>query len=147
MSAKAPAVFVAVLGFNDLQVVSGSYEAAVSWGAFVVAKDKHGQPRDLVAASVVDLLALIIPDNNWELPETIGTPVGVRGDNLFSAAVDKIGVAMWAVTWRQRMQIGQVMTNSDLAALDIFKTFDAKFPVKADAPVAEDQVSLPQDGN
>lgn len=140
VSAKAPAAFVAVLGFNDLKESGGAYEAIVSWGIFVVAKDTPKAPRDLVALSIVDVLARHVPENTWDMDTVLGKPVGVRADNLFAASIDKIGVAMWAITWRQHMQLGQ----SSTAAFDIFETFDAKFPVGTDAPVAEDKVNLPQ---
>ena len=147
VSAKAPALFVAVLGFSDCAESCGSYEATVSWAVFSVARDKPGVSRDRSAMALVDALALIVPGNTWGLAESIGTPDGVRGDNLFSATVDKAGVAMWATTWRQRMQLGSAMPADALAALDLFATFDARFPVAGDAPVAEDRVSLPQDGD
>ncbi|NDV20922.1 hypothetical protein GO013_16040 [Pseudodesulfovibrio sp. JC047] len=146
ISAKAPAAFVAMLGFSDLKASGGDYEAVVSWGIFVVAKDIPKVSRDLVALSVVDVLARHVAGNTWGMDDVLGVPVGVRADNLFAASIDKIGVAMWAVTWRQHMRIGQAMPDDVLATLDLFSTFDAKFPVGADVPTAEDKVSLPQDG-
>jgi hypothetical protein len=146
ISAKAPAIFIAVLGFNDLAESSGSYEATISWAAFVVTRDKAGVLRDIAALNLVNALALIVPGNTWGLEAAIGTPDGVRSDNLFSATVDKAGVAMWAISWRQRMQLGQAITDAELATLDLFETFDARYPVEDDAPEAEDLVSLPQDG-
>jgi hypothetical protein len=146
VSSKAPAIYVASLGFSNLKESSGSYEATVAWGAFIVAKDQRGAKRDQVALAIVDMLSLIVPDNSWSLDETLGAPERVQADNLFSALIDKAGVAMWAITWRQHMQLGQAMTENELAALDLFKTFDARFPIKDDAPEAEDRVNLPQDG-
>ncbi len=146
VSAKAPAVYVATLGFSNLKESSGTYEATVAWGAFIVAKDQPKKvKRDQVALSIVDMLSLIIPGNNWDLEETLGSPERIQSDNLFSALVDKAGVAMWAITWRQHMQLGQAMTEDELATLDLFKTFDAKFPIADKAPVAEDEVNLPQE--
>ena len=144
VSSKAPAVYVATLGFSNLKESSGAYEAIVAWGAFVVAKDQPKVKRDQVALAIVDMLSLIIPGNNWGLDAVLGSPERIQADNLFSALIDKAGVAMWAITWRQHMQLGQSMTEAELATLDIFKTFDARFPITDDAPVAEDQVSLPE---
>lgn len=33
-----------------------------------------------------------------------GIAAGVRAANLYSGEVDKAGVALWAVTWRQAMR-------------------------------------------
>ncbi|KAB1440351.1 phage protein Gp37 [Pseudodesulfovibrio senegalensis] len=146
ISTKAPAVFVAVLGFSDLTESCGDYEAWVTWGAFVVTRDRPGQPRDLAALSIVDMLSLLIPGNTWDLKESISTAERTRADNLFSTVIDKAGMAMWAISWRQNMTLGQAMTESDLASLDPFATLSAKYPLAGDAPEAEDLVNLPQDG-
>jgi phage gp37-like protein len=146
VSSKAPAAYVATLGFSNLKELSGTYEATVAWGVFVVAKDQRGAKRDQVALSIVDMLSLILPGNNWSLDESLGTPERIQADNLFSALIDKAGVAMWAITWRQHMELGRAMTEDELATLDLFATFDARFPIADDAPETKDQVSLPQDG-
>ena len=145
VSAKAPALFVAVLGFGDLKESHGEYEAVVSWAAFVVTRDAPRVHRDKAAVALVDALALIVPDNTWGTDACLNTPQNVRGDNLFNSTVDKAGVAMWAVSWRQSMRFAQAMTEEALASLDLFEIFDAKYPVADDAPVAEDNVTLPQD--
>jgi hypothetical protein len=147
VSTKAPAVFVAYLGFRDLVYANGEYQANVAWGAFVVGKDKHPVHRDLVAAALVDRLAMIVPENMWGTDDCLGSPQSVRGDNLFSSGVDKLGVAMWAVSWQQSMVLGEAMPAEDLAALNPFETLYARYPVEDDAPEAVDQVNLPQDGD
>jgi phage gp37-like protein len=145
VSAKAPAVFVASLGFRDLVYANGLYKGTFAWGAFVVAKDKPRVHRDLVAAAVVDRLALIVPENTWGSDDCLDAPQAVRGDNLFSSGVDSSGVAMWAVSWQQQMAVAEAMTAADLAALDPFETLYARYPVADNAPVAEDSVNLPQE--
>lgn len=144
---KAPAVFVATLGFSDLKHEHGDFQATISWGAFVVAKDAPKVSRDQGATVLVNALAMVIPESTWSLAaECVNTPQAMRGDNLFSATVDKLGVAMWALTWRQTMVLGQALSDEDLAALDLFETLYAQFPVADDAPLAEDEVQLPQEG-
>lgn len=146
VSTKAPAVFVAVLGYRDLAYANGLYQANVAWGAFVVARDRRGVHRDLVATAVMDRLALIVPEQTWSTDACLGTPQAVRGDNLFSSGVDKLGVAMWAMTWQQTMVLAEAMDADQLTSLDPFATLYARYPLADDAPVAEDQVSLPQEG-
>lgn len=153
VSRKTPAVFVAVLGLRDVVERNGDFQATVAWGAFAVAKDNPGLRRDLAAAALVDRLTMIVPDNTWGLEdECLRRPQGIRGDNLFSASVNKLGVAMWAVTWQQSMVLGQAMDDAALAALDPFETLNIRYPVDddvddhEDAPEAVDQVTLPQDG-
>ncbi|AMK09648.1 phage protein Gp37 [Pseudodesulfovibrio indicus] len=145
--AKAPAVFVATLGFSDLKYDHGDFQATISWGAFVVTRDAPKVSRDQGASVLVNALAMTIPENTWSLDnECVNTPQAVRGDNLFSATVDKLGVAMWAITWRQTMLLGKALSDEDLAALDLFETLYTQFPVADDAPLAEDKVQLPQGG-
>jgi phage gp37-like protein len=148
VSKKAPAVFVAFLGFRNLTYANdGKFQANVAWGAFVVAKDKRNLRRDLVAAAVVDRLTLIVPGNTWGTDDCLGRPDNVRGDNLFSSVVDNLGVAMWAVTWQQSMAFAEAMTPEDMAALDPLENLYVRYPVGDDAPEAVDRVNLPPIGD
>ncbi len=136
---------MAILGFNNLKESQGDFYATVSWAAFVVTRDTRTAKRDLGAVALVDTLARLVPGNRWGLEASRSVPENVRGDNLFSATVDKAGVAMWAVSWQQSMELGQALTAEELAALDPFDTVDVRYPLTDSAPVAEDIVTLPQD--
>ena len=51
------------------------------------------------------LLAAVIADrasgNVWGRDD-LDSPTALRADNLYSGVVEKRGVAIWAVTWRQK---------------------------------------------
>lgn len=146
LAVGGPAVFVAVLGVQDLVFEHGEAKGEVQFAAFAVAGDKAGLPRDKAVMAMADALALLVPDNRWGLDESESVPMRVRAENLFSVTVDKAGVALWAVSWRQRMALGQGLDDSTLETLDLFATCDIDYAIGQDGtPVAEDTVSLPQE--
>ncbi len=146
LAPRSPAVLVATLALDDLRGEHGEYKADVAWAVFVVASDRPGQPRDAAALTVVDALARTIPDNRWGLAESETVPTRLRAENLYSGDLDKSGVAIWAVSWRQRMVLGQELSAEDFAALDRFALCDIKHAPGPDgSPVAADLVQLPQE--
>ncbi|MBU1611242.1 MAG: DUF1834 family protein [Proteobacteria bacterium] len=146
MATRTPAVLVATLGFSDLTEGQGEYRAEVRFVAFAVASDKPGLPRDKAVMAMADALSKLIPGNRWGLEESESAPQDVRADNLYSGQLNKSGVTLWAVTWRQRMMLGQAMDDDTLATLNIFETCDLQYAMGSDGtPVAEDMVQLPQE--
>jgi hypothetical protein len=136
MAAKAPCVRLAVLGVDDAQQTrSGEAELLARLGAFVVAKAAPGLTRDRAALAIVDTILGVVPGNRFSLDAT--QPAGdVRADNLYSGDVDQAGVAMWAVSWHQKVFEGGV----DTSTLAVFQTLDAKYPLTdgtSTTPVAE----------
>ncbi|WP_051182942.1 phage protein Gp37 [Desulfocurvibacter africanus] len=137
---RTPAVFVACLGFSDVEEKGHEISAEVAWAAFVVTGDKPGNPRHVSSLALVHALGTHIPGNRWGLEESEGIPEQIRADNLYSAQLDKHGVAMWAIGWRQRMLIdaGAVVLDDFLAAHVATTPEEAK----PGAPVLETNVQL-----
>ena len=113
--AKAPTVLVAILGLGELTASGSTVDASVACAALVVTSDRPSLPRDLGALAIVTTLAPALPGNAFALDVSGAT--NVRADNLYSAQVDKLGVALWALTWRQP---GVTLNALDPAALDDF---------------------------
>lgn len=139
---KSPAVLVSCLGLVEAKADGcGSVDAVFAWGSFIITTDKQGLLRDVGALAILTAITGRIPDNKWGLAD-VGYPEQVRGENLYSGEIDKVGVALWGVTWRQSMTLGGL----DETTLDIFAQFHADWDIapKDGVIAASDDVTLPQ---
>lgn len=140
-SARAPSVRVACLGFPDIAQSEAGVKAQTAWGAFVIAGDQTQAHRDALALTLVWALALIIPGNCWSYSDTVDQARQVRADNLFSRELDKNGIALWAVTWRQEIDIA----GSDLTELNDFVLCHVDYDINQDGETdLSDEIDLPQ---
>lgn len=138
-AAAAPAVFVAVLGVADAERTStGEFVLTASVAAFLVTIDKPGQPRDAAGLTLATAILQVVPGNDWGLEE-VGLPESIRAENLYTSAMDKAGVTLWGVTWRQKFYAGALTP----AVLDDLKTFHADWDVgeTANTPEPSDDVT------
>lgn len=103
---KAPAVFVSCLSFGGAEGETGETTAPVKWFLFIVTKDAPRQDKDELAMDMAEALVAHIVGNDWDLGGVaIEEPTQIVGQNLFSTELDKKGVAMWAVSFTQKMQL------------------------------------------
>lgn len=106
MNAKLPALRVALLTLHSAETIStGEIEADFGFAAFVIAKDQPGRPREDIAVKFVGALAQVLPGFRpgpafWPAKE-------VRGQNLFSSAIDDAGVIVWGLEFRQTVRLGE----------------------------------------
>ena len=116
---RAPAVLLSCLAVRSIEpapggevritdegVVSpqGSTDADLQVGAFVVTRDAPQLPRDEAALAIVEGVLQWLPF--WKRPDVkSGPPRGVRADNLFSEKLDGAGIAIWAITWSQKLRL------------------------------------------
>ncbi|EGJ49048.1 phage protein Gp37 [Desulfocurvibacter africanus] len=144
VSARTPAAFAACLGVSDAQAWGSGGEVSCSalWAVFVVVASKQRDaPRDLVAMALTQAVLGLLPDQRWGLDASRSSPGQIRADNLFSSVVDKIGVAMWGVSWRQEVDIA----NVDLSSLpDFLLASVVTTPAGAEdgAPALETSITL-----
>ena len=109
---RAPAVLIAWLGTPRAEAPGVLWtDCDHRFAAFVVTRDRAAQrpkekslPRGKAARSIVYVLLLLIPRARWGLTD-IGAAENLRAVNLYSGEVDKAGVALWAVTWRQALRL------------------------------------------
>jgi len=142
VSAKAPAAFIAVLNFRQLNN-HGSH--MVTLGAFVTARDLPGNLRTKQAGALVSALATFISRNRWGLDDAEDIPQGISGRNLYGSNVDSKGVALWAITWQQRFELDDQV---DVEELNSFITYHGAIDVDSiqdGEPLAADTVTLPQE--
>ena len=105
---RAPAVLVAWLGTPKTETPGVLWtDCDHQFGAFVVTRDSPGLKRGQAARSIVYVLLLLLPRARWGFFSAagIGAAEQVRAANLYSGEVDKAGVALWAVTWRQALRL------------------------------------------
>lgn len=117
VAAKAPAVFVAALATGQQELNGGDVQAPVSFAAFIVTKDQPQKTRDSLVLDIVNALLVLTDSNDWDSTDVVEDPINIRSQNLYSASIDKNGVAMWAITWQQKIKLGSA---TDVAALDDF---------------------------
>lgn len=137
-SRKAPGVLVAALRIPAVRQ-DKSQLTEVQWGAFIVTKDSPQASRDQVALDYAEALVRVIRNQRWGLSGA-QAPQNLSADNLFAAEIDRQGIALWAVTWRQAI----ALTLNDPATLADWTLYNATHQV-GDGPVAQDQVNLPQE--
>lgn len=121
--AVAPACLVAILGVSNLQASGSSIVGDVACAALIVTADRPGLLRDLAALGIVTTLVAALPGVDFGLD--VSGAASVRADNLYSGAVDQLGVALWAIAWRQP---GLTFTALDPAELDDFLSLTVTYP-------------------
>lgn len=117
VAANAPAVFVAALATGQQELNGGDVQAPVSFAAFIVTKNQPQKSRDSIVLEIVNALLVLTDSNDWDSADVVENPTNIRGQNLYSASIDKNGIAMWAVTWQQKIILGNA---TNVSALDDF---------------------------
>ena len=138
IAARAPAAHVAVLGVLSAEKDnSGRVEVDASMAVFLATKAAPGTARDAAMLVLSTAALILIPDNLWGLEET-QHPRDIRGQNLFTGTLEKQGVALWGITWRQQVTVDEL----DDSLLDDLKTVHADWDVgeTAGTPEPEDLI-------
>lgn len=118
---KAPAVLVACVRSKLDDACEGMPILHASWAVFVITRDKPSLPRDEGALALVEAIALSVSGNTWALDDT-SAPTAIDSRNLYSGAVDNLGVALWAVTFEQTVT-NPAIDDATLATMGVFATF------------------------
>lgn len=112
----SPAVRVALLGADGLESKGGAPYAVFSLAAFVVAgTGNQGEPAEEGALSLVGAVLEALEGNRFGCD--VDKPVSVRAENLYSGDLDAGHTALWAVTWKQAVDVSN---NIQVPELDDF---------------------------
>ena len=107
LSKRAPAVLAACLGVAAAaETGDRRVDARLRLAAFVVTADRVGLPKERAALAVVEGLLEYLPGFHPGAGLPAGSAEDLRAENLFSGPLDRTGVALWAVTWRQGLRLG-----------------------------------------
>ncbi|WP_417766724.1 hypothetical protein [Stappia sp.] len=100
---KAPALRVAILRAPVMINAGGSYDAALECAAFAVT-DGKGESRDADAWKIAEAaLAVLSPRQRFGLP-SIGAPGDLRISPLLTGHLDRRGVSVVALEWKQTLR-------------------------------------------
>lgn len=107
LSKRTPAVLAACVGAAGVsEAGDGRPDADLRLAAFVLAGDRGGLPRDRAALAAVEGILEWLPRFHPGSGLISGFPQQIRAENLFSGSLDRTGVALWAVSWRQTVRLG-----------------------------------------
>lgn len=113
LSVASPALLIAFLGTDKVEE-NGTEEMIVPcrFAAYVITQDAKELPRDTSAKNLVEALLAWIPNQRFKAfdlnpPIYCSTPEQVVATNLYDGAVRSKVVALWAVSWMQRVTIGK----------------------------------------
>lgn len=138
---QTPAALVVLLGVPATEIQAGTSVARARFAVFVVTSDERNDPRDARAITFTESVMNLVTGNRWD-GAACKAPERLQGSNLYSKSLDRGGVAIWAVTWEQLVDIEPNSPDD----LDDFETFHADWLVQGDGDDdtvdAEDTVTL-----
>ncbi|MCW8334261.1 hypothetical protein [Vibrio paucivorans] len=140
MSNRDGGVRIAALRVPQYETVGNRLIGNVNLVAYVFTTDQFGYEKDLRAEVVAGKLVRELVDRS-ALPTAYGRVENVRSDNLYSGEIDKLGIAIWSVTWSQQWYLDEEI---DLSTLDDFITFGLKGEIADGAPTIDGEVKLSQ---
>lgn len=141
---NAPALRVAILGHGRAQNQnSGEWQIPVHVAVVVLAKDEakegHGRiDRDEAASALATAVSLVVAGNRFDL-SGVSRPSDVQAKNEYSGPIDKVGLALWQVTWTQDITLGETVEEAVAALSELWingAPFDAPADPVKDAPNA-----------
>lgn len=143
IAVKTPAAFVSMIGVPRVETIGGQPTLAARWAIYLVAKASPTElkKRDEVVLEVAEALTAFVHGNRWSV-ETAHVPKNLRIENLYTPAVDRMGIALCAVSWEQASDLAAL----DLTTLDAFEMFFAAYDLAAqDGQIdTRDQLDLEQ---
>ena len=117
VSTRTPAIFVACLGTLEVESRgTGQVDAVKQLAAYVITRNSVGLPRGQAARNLVDGLEIYLlrgreedaRPGRWGL-SGVGPAERIRAQNLYSGPIDKQGIALWAVSWQQKLLLSTAM--------------------------------------
>lgn len=123
---QAPYAVVVAEGSRQSELQSTTLTMIVDFTCFVIVRGSSSEKRDEASLSLVYSVAKAVHLNRWS-SELLTAPRNIEWRNGYTPEIDKLGIAIQAVTWEQGVQV----TNTiDLAELDDFETFTTRYGLK-----------------
>lgn len=128
---RAPAILIAGLGWTrprGSERMAGKGTRVCHMAAFVVTNLNSRSERMLEAQRLAEMLDLALvtwsPDNAADAAVEVASPEDdIRCENVYNKKLDKVGLAVWLVAWRQcikpKLPLPQIY---DLLSIDIIST-------------------------
>jgi len=135
-SKQAPAVLVAAVQIPAL-ADNRANQMRVRWVAYLMVKDAPGASRDVAALDYTEALMRLVKGNDWGL-NSMQRPENIAADNLYNSGSDRNGMALWAVSWQQAVNL----SHADISQLADFAIYSATHEV-GDGPATETYAEIP----
>lgn len=144
LGVRCPTLLVSADSLRNLGENYGRHQGIWGEAAFciyIMTRDLPGQPRETQAEQLVGALAHTITDNDWG--QDAQNPKNPDARNLTTTAIDRLGISLWAIAWRQSIRIdeSQSVPLGDFERLDI----DYDLAEGEGEPVATDHITLEQE--
>jgi len=144
IAAQTPAVRVGCLGVRGVETSGGRVTVTAVFGAFVITTDKGQSKRDAAGLLLTGQVLACIPGNDFGI-EQAEHPVetSIKADNLYSGQLEGKGIALWACTWQQQLEIEAL----DFDSLADFVTYAQQIdldPNQDGEPSASDTLTMEQ---
>ena len=134
-------VRVAAMRVVAMRNEGSSLIGTIEFAAFVFTTGMWGYAKDQRAEVIAGRLAkALMHKGGWQGTGAYKSPDAVRADNLYSGEIDKLGLAIWSVTWRQDWPLDNPI---DSATLDDFLRCHWQAELADGAPVLEADITLP----
>ena len=133
---KAPFVAVALLRVNELEWQGDNLAAECTFAAVCVTKNTPeatpaaagtppGNRRDANCIRLADAVMRSLAVCSWWSDDlSSNRPQQITARNMHSTQIDKAGIALWAVAWRQTVDI-----TDDPADMDDFGTLHVEYDI------------------
>lgn len=138
----APAMLLTLLDIIGYEEESTVAVAELRWSLHILTKDNNTVRRREKAHALLSRAIGVIMNNRWDIDEA-RRPDTIRANNLYNADTDEMGVALWMLTWQQKLEI----PDEDAAlSLDEFNTLFAEYDLRPATNTiieADDTVVIP----
>lgn len=120
LAVKPPALFVGAMGASAVRVQGPKATLMVSWAAFLIANNSIKENRDTAILTMAAIALASISHERWG---GLGTTKAedVTATNLYSVPLDKAGLSLWGVRWRQGLELDTTVSADEL---DLFRYLD-----------------------
>lgn len=120
VTTRAPAILVALVnGGSSDERANNELQVEMLISAFVIAEDKHGRDRDEVALSIAEHVLARVAEWAWRGTARSTAPADAKFESLYTGDLDRHGVALLAVTWKQSLPIGTDRFEAERVAAEL----------------------------
>lgn len=130
----APALHVSILKVASVDRSRGVTAAELRLGVYVVTRPGKGAAADEVALALLPRVLATVDGEDWDTPGVATRPEGLSADNLWTGTLGGHLMALWGVTWRQRVMLPQLVT---MPAPTEYPSSSGDMPPPWDDPLAE----------
>ncbi|WP_345859323.1 hypothetical protein [Shewanella algae] len=142
LSGRDGGVRITALKVREIKEQFGVTSGTVDLVAYVFTTESFGYSRDTRAEVICGQIAralTVYESGAADIKGALDAPEQVQMDNLYSADIDKKGIAIWAVTWQQRWSLEEPLPD---AMLDDFLRLHLEQHLVDGAPINTADINM-----